>query len=258
MKKVFIGDFDGTYYYHLSEDKRRLPEENLAKIREFQAAGNLFGLCTARQVGVLTHFLEGIVSPDFYITSSGANIVDDHLREIRKKGIDPNVVDAILRHYGPDKYRFTLDVEGRICVFQEMDFPGEYFVITGVDDAPRGLIHHVSIHTQSPEEAAAMAEEINLWYGDSVRVTQNVIQVDIAPVACSKREAVQFMREYISQTYGEIRLYGIGDALNDVPFLAATDVSYTYTGAPEKLRERVTKVVDTLADALEDSMNEQA
>ena len=72
MKKVFASDFDGTLYFYLAEDDRKLPAENVAKIREYQAAGHLFGLCTGRQVGGLTPFITGFVEPDFYITSSGA------------------------------------------------------------------------------------------------------------------------------------------------------------------------------------------
>ena len=168
MKKVFASDFDGTLYFYLAEDDRKLPAENVAKIREYQAAGHLFGLCTGRQVGGLTPFITGFVEPDFYITSSGANIVDTQFKEIRKKGVDPQVADAIIKKYGTDNFRFTLDVEGDICVFKEMDYPGKYYIITGVDDCPKGLIHQVSIHTESLEDAARMTAEINAEFGDKV------------------------------------------------------------------------------------------
>ena len=54
MKKVFASDFDGTLYFYKAEDDRKLPAENVEKIREYQKAGHLFGLCTGRQVGGLT------------------------------------------------------------------------------------------------------------------------------------------------------------------------------------------------------------
>jgi HAD superfamily hydrolase (TIGR01484 family) len=257
MKKVFASDFDGTLYFYLAEDDRKLPAENVAKIREYQAAGNLFGLCTGRQVGGLTPFITGFVEPDFYITSSGANIVDTRFKEIRKKGVDPRVADAIIKKYGTDNFRFTLDVEGDICVFKEMDYPGKYYIITGVDDAPEGLIHQVSIHTESLDDAARMAAEINAEFGDYVNAFQNVIEIDIAPKGCSKGEGVQFLREYMRHEYGEIRLYGIGDSMNDLPLIEASDVSYTFPYAPKELQDRVTKVVPTIVEALEDSMRDE-
>ena len=257
MKKVFASDFDGTLYFYLAEDDRKLPAENVAKIREYQAAGHLFGLCTGRQVGGLTPFITGFVEPDFYITSSGANIVDTPFRDSRKKGVDPQVAGAIINKYGTDNFRCTLDVEGDICVFKEMDYPGKYYIITGVDDCPEGLIHQVSIHTESLDEAERMAAEINEIWGDSVNAFQNVIEIDIAPKGCSKGEGVRFLREYMRETYGDIRLYGIGDSMNDLPLIEASDVSYTFPYAPKEVQDKVTKVVDTIVDALEDSMRDE-
>ena len=254
MKKVFASDFDGTLYFYKADVK--LPPESVVKIREYQTAGNLFGLCTGRQVGGLTPFITGFVEPDFFITSSGANIVDRNYKEIRKKGVDRGAADAIVRMMDPEKYRLTLDIEGDICVFKKMDYPGKYYVITGVDDAPEGLIHQVSIHTESLDDAERVSRMINEEFGDYVNAFQNVIEVDIAPRGCSKGEGVRFLRKWLEEQYGEIRLYGIGDSINDLPLLEASDVSYTFPYAPEIVQKKATKVVGTICDALEDSMAE--
>ena len=249
---ALIYDFDGTLYFYKAEVK--LPPASVEKIREYQAAGHLFGLCTGRQVGGLTPFITGHVRPDFYITSSGANIVDADLKEIRKRGVDRKAADAIVRLMDPDKYRLTLDVEGDICVFKPMDYPGKYYVITGVDDAPEGLIHQVSIHTESLEDAARVSSMINERFGEYVNAFQNVVEVDIAPKGCSKGEGVTFLKGRMKELYGDVILYGIGDSINDLPLLEASDVSYTFPYAPEIVRKKATKVVDTIVDALEDSM----
>ncbi len=257
MKKVFASDFDGTLYFYLAPDPDKLPAVSVAKINEFQKAGHLFGLCTGRQVGGLTPFITGFFKPDFYITSTGANIVDGDLKEIRKRGIEPAVADAIVKFAGPENYRITLDVEGNICVFAEMDYPGKYYVITGVDDCPEGLIHQIGIHTESLDEAAALSKTINEKFGDSINAFQNVLEVDIAPKGCTKGKGVEFLREYMKETWGEIKLYGIGDSINDLPLLEASDVSYTFPYAPKEVQECATKVVETIVDALEDCMNDE-
>ena len=251
-KKVFASDFDGTLYFYKADVK--LPPENVEKIREYQAAGHLFGLCTGRQVGGLTPFITGFVEPDFFITSSGANILGRGYTPIRKLGVDRDVADAIVREMNPKGYKLTLDVEGNICVFAEMDYPGKYYVITGVDDCPPGLIHQVSIHTESLEEAAHWSAYINERYGDKVEAFQNVIEIDIAPQGCSKGKGVEFLREYMREQYGDILLFGIGDSINDLPLLEASDISYTFPYAPEIVQKKATKVVSTIVDALEDSM----
>ncbi|MBQ1545336.1 MAG: HAD family phosphatase [Clostridia bacterium] len=258
MKKVFASDFDGTLYFYKAPDPDKLPAASVAKIKEYQEAGNLFGLCTGRQVGGLTPFITGFVEPDFFITSSGSNIVDHAFQPIYKRGVDPAVADALVKEFNPKGYRMTLDVEGDICVFAEMDYPGKYYIITGVDDAPEGLIHEVSIHTESLEEAAAMSAWINEQFGDKVEAFQNVVEIDIAPLGCSKGKGVGVLRDYYREKYGDIRLYGIGDSINDLPLIDAADVSYTFPYAPEEVQARVTKVVPTIVDALEDSMEDEA
>ena len=254
-KKVFASDFDGTLYFYKADVK--LPPENVEKIREYQQAGHLFGLCTGRQVGGLTPFITGLVEPDFFITSSGANIVDRNYQPILKRGVNREVADKLVKEYVPKGYRLTLDVEGEICVFAPMDYPGKYYVITGVDDAPKGLIHQVSIHTEALEDAAAISASINQRYGEFVEAFQNVIEVDIAPRGCSKGKGVMYLKEYMKDHIGDCVLYGIGDSINDLPLLEASDVSYTFPYAPKSVQEKATKVVETIVDALEDSMKDE-
>ncbi|MBQ9647060.1 MAG: HAD family phosphatase [Oscillospiraceae bacterium] len=252
-KKVFASDFDGTLYFYKADVK--LPPESVEKIKEYQAAGHLFGLCTGRQVGGLTPFIGGVIEPDFYITSSGANIVDRDLRPILKRGVDRAVADALVRRF-KDGRRMTLDVEGDVCVFAPMEYPGRYYVISGVDDAPKGLIHQVSIHNETLEEAAAVSAWVNETYGDYVTAFQNVVEVDIAPKGCSKGKGVEYLREHMRSQWGDVTLYGIGDSVNDLPLIEAADVSYTFPYAPKEAQEKADKVVGTICDALDDSMND--
>ena len=251
MKKVFASDFDGTLYFYKAEVK--LPPESVEKIKEYQAAGNYFGLCTGRQVGGLTPFITGHFVPDFMITSTGSNIVDRDMRGIRKLFIDRDVIDKIVKDVKPRGNRISIDIDGVINVFEEMDYPGEYNVITGMDDAPEGLVHGVGIHCETLEEAAALTKEINDKYGEYLNAFQNVIEVDIAPKGTSKGEAVSVIRDY----YGDCKVYGIGDSLNDLPLLEAADVSYTFPYAPPEVQAKVTKVVENICEALEDSMQDK-
>ncbi len=250
MKKVFASDFDGTLYFYKAEVK--LPPESVEKIKEFQAAGNIFGLCTGRQVGGLTPFISGFFDPDFYITSTGSNIVDGRFEAIRRLGVDRDVVDQIVKLVKPRGNRISIDIDGVINVFEEMDYPGAYNVITGMDDAPAGMVHGLGIHCETLEEAAALTAEMNAKFGDALNAFQNVIEVDIAPKGCSKGEGVEVIRKY----YGDCKIYGIGDSLNDLPLLLASDVSYTFPYAPEEVQRQVTKVVANISEALEDCMRD--
>ena len=252
-KKVFASDFDGTLYFYLADDEDKLPQASVDKIKEYQAAGHLFGLCTGRQVGGLTPFISGKIKPDFYITSTGANIVDGDLNEIFRRGIDRDVADAIIKLADPKEHRISIDINGIIHVFAEMDYPGEYHVIDTIYDAMPGLVHQLGIHTESLEEAAALAAKINKVFGQHINAFQNVIEVDVAPKGCTKGEGVENMRKF----YGDIKLYGIGDSINDLPLIERSDVSYTFPYAPKEVQEKATKIVDTIVEALEDSMQDE-
>ncbi len=252
-KKVFASDFDGTLYFYLADDEDKLPQASVDKIKEYQAAGHLFGLCTGRQVGGLTPFISGKIKPDFYITSTGANIVDGDLNDIFRRGIDRDVADAIIKLADPKEHRISIDINGIIHVFAEMDYPGEYHVIDTIYDAMPGLVHQLGIHTESLEEAAALAAKINKVFGQHINAFQNVIEVDVAPKGCTKGEGVENMRKF----YGDIKLYGIGDSINDLPLIERSDVSYTFPYAPKEVQEKATKIVDTIVEALEDSMQDE-
>ena len=250
VKKVFASDFDGTLYFYKAEVK--LPPENVQKVREYQAAGHYFGLCTGRQVGGLTPFIGGLIQPDFWITSTGSNIIDRDMKEIRKLFVRRDIIQRIIDDVRPRGNRISIDIDGVINVFEEMDYPGAYNVITGMDDAPQGMVHGVGIHCETLEEAAALTRELNDKYGDYLNAFQNVIEVDIAPKGTSKGEAVSVIRRY----YGDCKVYAIGDSMNDLPLLEAADVSYTFHYAPEEVQRKATKVVDTIVDALQDSMDD--
>ena len=257
MKKVFASDFDGTLYFYKAPDPDKLPPANAAKVKEYQNAGHLFGLCTGRQVGGLLPFISGIIEPDFFITSSGSNIVDRNLRKIYQRGVDPKIAEELVRELRPKGFRLTLDVGGDICVFSEMDYPGRYYVINDIHDRPAGLIHQVSVHTEDLKDAERYARMINEKYGDSVEAFQNVIEIDIAPKGCSKGKGVEKLREYLESEIGPYRLYGIGDSINDLPLLRASDVSYTFPYAPKIVQEQADYVIDTIVDALDHSMKEE-
>ncbi|MBQ6321507.1 MAG: HAD hydrolase family protein, partial [Lachnospiraceae bacterium] len=85
----------------------------------------------------------------------------------------------------------------------------------------------------------------------------NVVEIDIAPRGCSKGKGVIYLKEYMKEQIGSCRLYGIGDSMNDLPLIEASDVSYTFPYAPVELQRRVTKVVENICEALDDSMREE-
>ena len=248
MKKIFASDFDGTLYIHGKTPP--IAPASIQVIRRFQREGGLFGLCTGRPLVGVSSFLEEI-RPDFIIASSGACIVLGDT-PLFQKGISREVADTITGELLPKGYQMMFCAGEHICFFTPMDLPFEHLVVSRLTDAPEGLLYQVSIHTDSQEEAARIIEDLLHRFGDEIEAFQNITNIDIAPKGCSKGAGYRLLGEHLEKLHGRCQLYGIGDDLNDLPLLTASDVSYAFPYSPPLLRRKATKVVDTIAQALED------
>lgn len=256
MKKVFASDFDGTLFFRDAQEGQKLPLKSVEKIKEYQANGHLFGICTGRSIAGLVPAITGILKPDFYITSSGANILNGDLQEIQKQGMSKEIADSLVKEFRPHGYRIILQIEGAICSFSKLDFMKTYYLISSIEEAPKGLIHQLSVRAENFEEAASFVANVNERIGNKVQAFQNVMDVDIVPKGCSKGIGVNIIREYFQKQYGEVKLYGIGDSVNDLPLVEAADVSYSFPYAPEVVQQKVDNVVETVVEALNDSMKD--
>ena len=68
--KVLASDYDGTLLFN-----EKFKEGDLKKIKEFQKAGNLFGLCSGRPFKGIYEFCKPYIDFDFYILCTGGSMV---------------------------------------------------------------------------------------------------------------------------------------------------------------------------------------
>ena len=254
-RKLFISDFDGTMFFGKAEIP--LPPENAERIHAFQQTGGLFVLCTGRQLDRLTPQIEGKVEPDFYITSTGACIVDRERKLVFHCGIPRGTAKALMRELRDTGRRLMLDVDGRLYGFVPRSFQN-YQQISDVDEVPEGTIRQISLSAKTMEEAVAICADINARRGGIVEAFPNTAWIDIVPRGCSKGTAARFLRDRLREALGDCTLYGIGDGLNDLPLIEAADVSYTFPYAPEVVQKSATKVVENFCLALDDCLSGEA
>lgn len=253
LLKVFASDFDGTLYFQSIDSPGHFSQGAEEAVRAYQASGYLFGLCTGRPIDGLLPFL-GSIKPDFFISSTGAYITDGELFPIVNVPIPAAVADRLVKEYLPAGNRMLLQVEGGACVFEKRSFPMKLQVISSAYEVGERSINQVSIHGDSFEEASDIRRHVLDVYGDVLDAFQNRNDIDIVPRGCSKGKGIAVIREHFSRIHGkDTCVYGIGDSLNDLPLLEASDVSYTFPYAPLELQNKAAKVVDLLADALMDS-----
>lgn len=248
MTKLFASDFDGTLFMH--RRKPPIAQETADAVRKFQDEGNLFGLCTGRPLWLLVPFTEGIIRPDFYIACSGAEIYDANLRALYIAEIERTCGDAVLRYAETCGVPATFVISGRMMRCSRDIFAGlDYYRYTA--EAPEGTLTQISLHCRTAEDAASVTAEINRLF-PVLQAFQNVRDIDIVAKGCSKGSGIAFLRNL----YPGARVYGIGDSLNDLPLLQAADKAYTFTNAPQALRDEADRTVDEICEALADSLRD--
>ena len=243
---AFASDFDGTLCESDWETRTQtIKPADVEAVRRYQREGGLFGICTGRAFDSAAEPLEGIIEPDFYIVTTGAQIYLKDQGFILDAEIDREVARSIAEHF--------YDREGaRLVVVSGTEFltvgASRYSMreVASIDEV-EGPITGVSLEFNGDIEAAARAQvEVERVFGDSVWAFQNLSSVDIVCAGCSKGTGTKRVKE----VFGCSSIAGIGDSYNDLALLNAADVAYTFHKAPVEVQAAANAMVDSVAEAL--------
>lgn len=245
-KTAFASDFDGTLCesdWNLGIE--RFDPADLEAVRAYQAKGGLFGVCTGRPLSSIVESLRGKLELDFYIVTTGAQVLDARLGPISVHEIDRDVVARLHAQFAADDTGFVVVTDDQFVSVGGLAGPG----IERIESLTelKGSVYDVSLEFLDDEDAARVAcAQVNERFGSSVAAFQNRGSVDIVPVGCSKGSGVHAVRKAL----GVNCIAGIGDSYNDLPLLEAADVSYTFHKAPAEVQTAADYVVDSVAEAL--------
>lgn len=243
---AFASDYDGT----LCQSNWVTWEEHfdpdvLDAVRGYQEAGGLFGVCTGRTLGAVTQSLEGVLTLDFYIVATGAQVFDKELRPIFQRAIDRDVASRLCEMYASSKVNVVAVADSDL-VSVGSQFSSGVPVVGSLGELT-GNLYGVSFECHGNADLARrIRDDINKCFGAAVEGFQNLGSVDVVAKGCSKGTGVQIAKE----AYGVTCIAGAGDSYNDLPLLQTADVSYTFHESPQFVREAATHVVSNLADAL--------
>lgn len=245
---AFASDYDGT----LCTSNWETGEEHfdpavLEAVRRYQAAGGLFGICTGRPLGMVVNPLRGILDLDFYIVMTGAQVLDRNLKPLSEHTVDRDVARQIYERFASDEVSMVaVNDEGLLNVGRP--FVQDMPTVASIDEI-EGRLLGVSLESHANVPLArAVCDELNSLFGAFVEGFQNLGSVDVVARGCSKGSGVRVAREALGVTC----VAGAGDSYNDLPLLAAADVSYTFHESPQEVRDAATRVVADLAEALAD------
>lgn len=243
--KVLASDYDGTLLFN-----EKFKEGDLKKIKEFQKAGNLFGLCSGRPFKGIYEFCKPYIDFDFYILCTGALVLNKEREVIYKSTISKHLLHEFYDRYQKD-YDIFIQANMQIYTFLKEDLGSMVRqVITSLDEV-EGDIYGLSMNAKTDENARKISLDIEKHFPE-LSAHQNKEFIDITEKGVSKGTGILKLKELMKID----EIAGIGDSYNDISMLETVDHSFTFPTSPESLTSIVDDVVESVEQALDILMQE--
>lgn len=245
---AFASDYDGTLCISNWETgEERFDPRVVEAVRRYQEAGGLFGICTGRPLFSVENGVKGVVDLDFYIVTTGAQVLDRRKNVLFERTFDVGLGNELYKRYMAEGVSYVAITESE---YLGVGTPfGLASHVVGTLDEIEGKLLGVSLEFHGDEAAARAArDDMNRRFGDVIEGFQNKGSVDVVMRGCSKGSGVDVLHREL----GVECVVGIGDSYNDLALLEAADVSYTFHSSPQEVRDAADRVVSDLAAALVD------
>ncbi|MCL1996616.1 MAG: Cof-type HAD-IIB family hydrolase [Defluviitaleaceae bacterium] len=256
--KIFASDYDGTFFKH----RNRLPKElgrNIAWVKKWQAAGNLFVFATGRSIVAMGKEGNHVLPCDYIVGLNGSTIALPTGEIVESKFMYKEVALQLLDILNSKKivgysinsqkkfYLKTrmLQANWRLSLMGLMHFFSEHRA--GYNEIINGSIAQIAIFTINGQVAQNLSERIVEKFGDFVSSYPNISSVDICPVGVSKTTGI----EYIAKLHNisKENIYAMGDSYNDIPMLKAYN-GITVPEAVDEVKIHANGEYATVADAI--------
>ncbi|EOS62157.1 cof-like hydrolase [Firmicutes bacterium M10-2] len=251
--KLLASDYDGTLHYGGA-----IMEDDLDAIRKWKKDGNLFVLATGRSLQSIKEQIKKFDIPcDYLITNNGGMVFDAKDNEMMANYLDyitaidiiyvakelENVASYVVND-GKVRHKIVVDptVTDHRYPTLEPDMSEEELLNSG-------KFAQLVLSMSSNEEALAMAEQINHFFGSTITAYTNNSVVDIVPKGVSKSSGLDFVMAFAKVNDEDV--FVIGDSYNDIPMLEEKENSYAMAMAPEEVQAQAKEVVDSIHTLIE-------
>ena len=221
--KALASDIDGTLVFN-----QQIKKQDKEAIEKYQKE-HLFGVCSGRPRCALFDLEK--LKLDFYILSSGAEILDKDLNIIQDFPMKKEIVQQIFNEY--HQHAQIILQTGNADVFYttlKEDYNPKLKVISSFKEA------------KTTKKACF---EINQKYHE-IEGFQNRNSVDIVRKGCSKGTGIKIIKDH----YRLEKIAGIGDSYNDLPMLNVVDTAFTFKTSPQEIKKQVHYCVNDIAEAI--------
>ncbi len=231
MKHLIASDYDGT----INCGGDSIPV-NAVAIREWRAAGNLFGVVTGRGVGIANELRERGVETDFILCNNGSVCLQNGellFAERNDIHLIPELVDIIQKN-GAGYF-------GVVAPEQEKGFTA--------GEVPEDLWNfpdfvQLTAICANDDDASRIGDVVNDVFAGRLIAYPNGRFIDIVKHGISKATGVARMAELFSVE--KASCHTVGDNLNDLLMIEAFD-GFAVAGAREQVKEKADHVVESVA-----------
>ncbi|GHU40399.1 haloacid dehalogenase [Bacilli bacterium] len=282
MIQLIASDMDGT----LLNDEMEISAENIAAIKQVQAAGIEFLVATGRSIEEAQPILQAAGIKCRYITSNGAQIFDENGQNLFTVGIEKEKLDlsiAILRRHQiyfelfTDHGGFTENIDDRIASIAHwlkstspnlseaeafeiseshmaslpINFVADFRTVL---DNPEITVLKIFAMGQIDEPELLLAKEELSQISDLAVTSSGANNIEVNHQAAQKGQALQKVTELLNLPLSKVA--ALGDNFNDMSMLAAVGVGIAMANAEAEVKEiakytTVTNVENGVAYAVE-------
>ncbi len=231
---LIASDWDGTLFYD-----GKVNERDIKAIKEFQACGGLFTLCSGRPYQYMTTLFDKVHPNTYAITLNGAKIIHPDSREILYEGyLDYRIQEMLDRVFLAERLFNTLTVYFNGDVSPSVTYTPEEYLVNR-DRFVKEKIHKVIMVTDEENKslrAKAMLECSG--YDGYIFVRSWDVSLEILKEENGKGYAINRVRE----KEGCHTTIAVGDYENDIQMLKMADIGYAVGNATEAARAAADRI----------------
>ncbi|MBR5290296.1 MAG: HAD family phosphatase [Erysipelotrichaceae bacterium] len=262
MKKLFVSDLDGTLLKIGNEYSAGVSEENRKIIQKYIANGNLFAIASARGHQYLPVISDMLGFTPDYIGGNGTMLVsdgqlqmfyfeDDFYSLLKQTVIEDSLSATVILHtekasYCENRDAYPFGFENPLHTpgmfrFAEHPVPADFS-----EERPVNIAVFVE-----PERMEEVKLKLRQKFSHLVEIVSSDLDlINITPKGCTKGSGILRLMEKHGLKIENVGV--VGDSDNDVNMFEVTKFSYCMDHSEEIVKNKASKVVKSVGEALID------
>lgn len=263
--KIAFSDFDGTLFFH---DEKGIAKETKESIKKWRANGNLFVLCSGRDISSLTHEIKRQnLEYDYIICNNGGSIFDADLNVLKTFLLDKKQVKELVYSEVATKSWHILFSSANMMrtkinspksqllkYFESEAYKDQQILqqITIEDALEQMNIIQISLSYESADITNKYANIIENAFDEVFSANQNLTCIDVCARGINKARGIKELLK-INKHWVFEDILTIGDAENDLPMIKEFS-GYSLNSATDIAKKSAKKLYNNVGEMLDEHL----